>query len=351
MNISVLSFSKELNNGALLQCYALCRFLQSIGHNVNVIDIQLRSHKSFKSRILDLYQWYLFGKFYKKHIPYGEKMNKIEDLYGSKYLDSDLFIVGSDQVWNPDITKRLSPMVYFFNFLPDNAKRISYAASFGTDTWKWSTLKDEAKGLLQKFSYISVREKSGVDICKTSFGLDAVSVCDPTLLLENYDEICGKYDATKKNDALLYFKIIRNSKLEEEIASFAVQNGMTAHSIRDRRKKAGFKYTPYTTVSMWLNMIRYSRFVVTDSYHATVFCILFHKQFLSLPSQPDRSSRHLDLLTELGLENRFCSQEDNLCEALNFCYTTPIDYDLVEERLFFFRKQSANFLLNAINNL
>lgn len=350
MKISILTFSKELNNGAVLQCYALCLFLKSLGHNVSVIDIQLRSCKSFKSKVLDIYQWFLFRKFYKKYIPFSKKVKRISDLKLVN-TDSDLFIVGSDQVWNPDITRRLSPEVYFFNFLPDNVKRISYAASFGTDVWKWEAIKDNIKELLHKFAYISVRERSGVDICKVSFGVDATYVCDPTILLENYDEICGMYDTSKQNNDLLYFKIIRNNRLEEDVLSFAIQKGMTAHSIRDRRKKKGFKYTPYTTVPMWLNLIRYSSFVVTDSFHATVFCILFHKQFLALPSQPDRSSRHLDLLTELGLKSRFCSRIDRAMDALEFCHSTPIDYNIVDERLNSLRKHSINYLLKAIGDL
>ena len=184
MKISILTFSKESNFGANLQCYALCKVLQGMGHQVDIIDIQLPKIKfSWYTTLLQIPQDILFFLFRKKHLNYFTKKYKTADQLQKGQHKSDLYIVGSDQVWNPDITKRLAPLVYFFSFLPDDVRRISYAASFGKESWQSPTLTDKVKMLLHKFNAVGVREQTGVSICKDTFGIDARLVADPTLLL------------------------------------------------------------------------------------------------------------------------------------------------------------------------
>src|SRR5690606_2791095 len=120
--------------------------------------------------------------------------------------EDEVFIVGSDQVWNPDLTKA-SALDYFFSFLPDEVKRISYAASFGNSEWIWSDIQHDVWDCLQKFSAISVRESSGAKICEEIFNVNSSVVLDPTLILGSYKELINKGANSKKT--LVFFSLLK----------------------------------------------------------------------------------------------------------------------------------------------
>lgn len=350
MKISILTFSKELNNGAVLQCYALSSILQKMGHIVDVIDIQLPTLTSLPlhSRFFNLYNKFLFRSFHKKHLSnYTIKYKTVEQLLANP-PKADAYIVGSDQVWNPDLTKRLDPRIYFLNFGDVNIRRISYAASFGRDSWEWNDLTDDVTKLLKRFNAVSVREESGKDICTNTFGTDCSVVCDPVFLRESYDNVCGAFDPAKQTKDLIYFKFKRDSKVDNQVAAFAVRHGLRAHCIKTRHKKKGFVHTAFMSVQEWLNAIRYADFVVSDSFHCLAFCILFHKKFLSMPAKIERAGRLYNLLQKLGLENRFCANMDELTKYMEYAYTTDIDYVEVDKKVKDFRTSALQFLEKAL---
>ena len=345
MRISLLTFSKESNFGANLQCYALCETLQNMGHQVEIIDIQLSKIKfSWYTTLLLSPQELLFFLFRKKHLNYFTKKYKTIVELQKGLHQSDLYIVGSDQVWNPDITKRLDPLIYFFSFLPDSVRRISYAASFGTDSWQSLTLTDEVKMLLHKFNAVGVREQSGVTICKDTFGIDARLVADPTFLLTSYDEICGKYDPNRETNELIYFTFIRNEEEQRIIAGFSKANHLQAVALRSNRAITGFKQRLFLSVSEWLNSIRYSKIVVTNSFHCMVFCILFHKKFVIVPAHSGRSTRQEGLLEQLGLSDHFCRDTSDLYKTMEHVINKDIDYDVIDKKIKEMRAESLIFL-------
>ena len=224
MKVAILTFSKTTNYGAALQCYALSSFIQNAGHeviifnapldseeaiNVSLVRLILRKVKKTLKKIIssdkqsnsefvrysrnekekkeDIY-WdkqvrLLFESFNQTHLPPFTKELKNEQDFKEQYPQADLYIVGSDQVWNLSITQK-QKQIFFFSFLKDEA-RISYAASFGGST-QWSGTKKETQEinqLLKKFKSISVRESSGISILHDVFHLNGVEVLDPTLLL------------------------------------------------------------------------------------------------------------------------------------------------------------------------
>ncbi|MBR1527306.1 MAG: polysaccharide pyruvyl transferase family protein [Prevotella sp.] len=350
MKISVLTFSKEINFGANLQCYALCKTLQNMGHKVDIIDIQLAPYSmSWYSAVFRIPRLWLFRQFRKQHLNiFTRHYNSVDELKHD-CPKSDLYIVGSDQVWNPGITKRLDPLVYFFSFLPVDARRISYAASFGTETWQNPEITDDVKRLLSKFDAVSVREDNAVQICKETFNVDATQVLDPTLLLTSYDEICGQYDKRKETQELLYYELGRYAETKKILADFAEDNKLQAVYLCSNRKYPRFKKKQYVSVAGWLNEIRYSRIVVTSSFHCMVFCLIFHKKFVAIQGHKSRSSRQKSLLNKLGLAEFFCDDTSKLYQTVKLALETDIDYQKVDEELKLLRKDSLAFLERVLS--
>lgn len=350
MKISVLTFSKETNFGASLQCYALCKTLQNMGHKVDIIDIQLAPYSMpWYSAIFRIPRLWLFRQFRKQHLNiFTRHYNSVDELKHD-CPKSDLYIVGSDQVWNPGITKRLDPLVYFFSFLPYDARRISYAASFGTETWQNPELTDDVKLLLSKFEAVSVREDNAVQICKETFNVDATQVVDPTLLLPSYDEICGQYDMHKEKQKLMYYTFVRDDKTKDILADFAEDNKLQAVYLCSNRKYPRFKRKLYVSVAGWLNEIRYSRIVVTSSFHCMVFCLIFHKKFVAIQGHKGRSSRQKSLLNKLGLPEFFCDDINNLYQTMKLALEADIDYQKVDEEMKLLRKDSLAFLERVLS--
>lgn len=349
MKITILTFSKEDNNGANLQCYALYKILCEWGHSVDILDIQLAPlEMSFLSKIVRIKNHFNYISFRKRHLNcFTKKYESLGELVNNP-PKSDLFIVGSDQVWNPEITKRLDPLIYFFSFLPDGTKRISYAASFGIGQWVNEDIKDDVRLLLSKFNAISVREDSGVEICNKTFEVDAKMVCDPTLLLDSYEEICGKYDSRKETNQLMYFKFVRNAAVRDFITDNAKRYNYRVIALGEFRYFKDGIYRPFYKLEDWLNTIRYSKCIVTDSFHCTVFCILFKKKFIALPGRSDRLSRINSLLDTLGLSNRFCLDLNELQTKFEYLINADINYNEVDVKKEIFKRQSLEFLKQAL---
>lgn len=349
MKITILTFSKEDNNGANLQCYALYKTLCGWGHDVDILDIQLAPLKmSLLSKIIRIKKHFDYINFRKRYLNCFTKKYKTIDQLVNTPPKSDLFVVGSDQVWNPEITKRLDPLVYFFSFLPDGVKRISYAASFGIVQWTNDKIKDDVRLLLSKFSAISVREDSGVEICNKTFGVDARVVCDPTLLLDSYEDICGKYDRRKETNQLMYFKFVRNAAVRDFIKENAKRYNYKVNALGEFRYLKGGVYRPFYKIEDWLNTIRYSKLIITDSFHCIVFCVLFHKKFIALPGHNNRLSRINSLLDTLGLSDRFCNNFDELKNRYECLINTDIDYNEVDKKKEIFKNQSLEFLTQVL---
>lgn len=344
MKISILTFSKETNFGANLQCYALCKTLQDIGHEVSIIDAELpQPPKSWYSHLLRLPEKFWLVRFRRKYLNIFTRTYKTVDDLRANCPDSDLYIVGSDQVWNTRITSRSNPLIYFFSFLPEGARRISYAASFGYAEWQNPELTDEVKMLLGKFEAISVREETAVNICRDVFGVEAVKVADPTLLLTSYDELCGDYDQHRETNELLYFPFVRDDEEQAILADFAKDHGMKAVTMMSFHGYPGFVRRMFVSVKDWLNSIRYARIVVSQSFHCMVFCILFHKHFVAIPLK-GKQTRQRNLLKQLGLEDHICEDKTQLRETLEKVLSKNADFQEVEKKIEKIRKQARVFL-------
>ena len=379
MKIGILTFTLNFNYGAGLQAFALSAFLKSEGHEVVILNIRrqnidnwINSKLSWKRKI------YNFGKNVVKHcLNYWQKdsfcqtENTLRDrlvfmdfftqyTYHTRkyYTDeeikedlpiADLYIVGSDQVWNPkNANNRL--YTYYCSFLPDNVKRISYAASFGGS--KQLKLSQEQvvtiKSLLHKFSAISVREDIGIEILKETFGINnGVEVLDPTFLpdVSVYDKIANTSKINGKG-FIFSFKFRSDKKWYNSLKYISEQTGLKVRTDWRKEKYRGFLFNPVISVADWLQLIRTSEFIWTDSFHCMVFCILFHKNFVVTPSYKGGEGRILSLLKKMGLESRFIYK----CEDVVSCkiWNERIDYSNVEEKLGVLRIKAREFLIGNL---
>lgn len=389
MKVAILTFSKTTNYGAALQCYALSSFIQNAGHEVIIFNAPLDSEeainvslirlicrkvkKTLKKIILsnkqsnsefvrysrsekekkeDIY-WdkqvrLLFESFSQTYLPPFTKELKNEQDFKEQYPQADLYIVGSDQVWNLSITQS-QKKIFFFSFLKDEA-RISYAASFGGST-QWSgTPKEtqEINQLLKKFKGISVRENSGISILHDIFHLNGVEVLDPTLLLSSieYDKLAEKSNLEASQDLYAY-KFIINDIWLETLKFISEETESKLRMDCETIQLPNVPFNPALSIEGWLKLIKTAKFVVTDSFHCTVFCILFKKQFIVSPSYSGGEGRMLSFLKKLGLEDRFYYTTKDIRKNAK-AWKTPIDYDKVYQELNYHKEQSRKYLMSYL---
>lgn len=233
----------------------------------------------------------------------------IEDIQPSGCINFARFIVGSDQVWRRKYVKN-KLMTYFLDFATEEQRRhsISYAASFGTDEWEGTPEETQRCGeLLRQFKAVSVREFSGVRICKEVFGVDAVQMPDPTLLaaLEDYEHVINS-EKTRVPKAPYFASYVLDDSAEASQLLDEVEKSTGLYHQRLLPKSTARKRCDrfYCTVAQWLRYLRDCDAVVTDSFHGCVFSIIYNKPFVCL-GNADRGSARFDTLFQVfGLEDR-----------------------------------------------
>lgn len=370
MRIGILTQPLHNNYGGLLQNFALQEALRKMGHTPLTLDVKYQPYKlTFVTRCIKFVARFLKKIRGDKNIIFVDvvkQMNffnfpqKDQKDFIDKYIeiesftkplektfwdshDLDALIVGSDQVWRC----RFSPYIfnYFLNFAEDkeDITKISYAASFGVEYWDGDhELIEPIKSLLRHFSAVSVREESGVAICKSTFNKDATLVLDPTLLLEVSDYkriILQTSDAPASSPqqqsltrTCAVYILDATSEQLRRINDVCNAKGLSVNYI-GRPDRKGFP-----SVMSWLSGIFSSDYVITDSFHGTVFSILAHKKFTTIVNAARGTARFETLLNMLDLKERLVSVDGELINEM------PIDYDKVEEKLNEQRKSSYEFI-------
>ncbi len=375
--IAVITFYQTQDNyGQLLQCYALQMVLRKMG--ASPVVIQYGFHDKFfqwgqwqsyftklglyslkaklKSTIRKMFEtskgYRHFDSFRKKHLKFSSRRyNSLFELQCHPPT-ADVYITGSDQVWAQliDVTDNRS---FFLDFGNEKVKRIAYAPSFAMDTYPDRLLPDLGK-LLKRLNAISVREATGIDICK-KIGVDASLVLDPTLLLtaSDYDSIlkapahdgyCFAYHVNIATPEELYWEDFKKRNKQNHLAVYATYANIHYSSSAEFLDEATYVYP---TVEQWLGWIKHAKYVVTSSFHGIVFSILFHVPFIACllnDSPMSGNNRVTTLLTALGLEGRIIRQEKDIDAMLS----AMINWDEVEMKLNSLRSLSLSFLYNNI---
>ncbi len=347
MKIAVITYHYSSNNGATMQTYGLCRFLKEQGHDVCIIDIRQDENWNVPAHIRIakfLIQERRIEKFIKKHFPpLTRRYHSIEDLRNDP-PKVDCYIVGSDQTWNPDISKELY-LAYFLDFGDENTRRLSYASSFGVKEWSFNnkSATEHIQACLEKFAVLSVREQDGADLCERTFHLRPIVVLDPSFLNDRYDELTGKI---KEKNQIVCYKLNKTKDFFENVHYVKEKLGLPAVLLNENYPKKGLKYCFNPGVSKWLRAIGGAKFVITDSFHGAVFSIMFKRQFIVTLNRDSKDSRLVNLMRSMGLENYLV---DNLVDLkYSEKWLKPIDYKKVEEKKKILVRESRNYLIDAL---
>lgn len=352
MKVSLITIWHVGNYGAELQTYCTVQILKSLGHDVKVVDLRIEEvNKKLPSNfvkkvvtiILDKVNLTTFKNilFWKLYIPSTKKYKSLKHIKNDP-PSADLYMVGSDQVWNTTITKQLAEF-YFLNFGKTDVIRASYASSFGEEKWNGSEeLTAIAEKQLKTFKKISCREESGVVILKKTFHVDAVNVLDPTLLLLDYKKLIG---SPRQRKSLAYYPLTRNDATFSFCVNLASKLGLRVE-LANKTQFVTWRYLwNRNSIKQWLETICCSELVVTPSFHGITTSIVLRKNFIVIITEPEilkRSTRITDLLTKLGLMDHFFTDYDTVWKSK--IWEKSIDYKAVEMKLSSLRDESLAYL-------
>ena len=342
MNIAILTQPLGRNYGGILQAFALQTYLKQQGYSVVTIDRKkplpvIKESKLNHKKILKT----VIGAL--RNIPVNTDPEYIfENLYVFKnnhlsmsplFIDDpavishftdnnyDLVIVGSDQVWRPKYSPSLG--IYFGSFIEKtnyHTKLMSYAASFGVDKWEFTEEETTyCKNLVQKFSAVTVREDSGVNLCEKYFDVKAERVVDPTLLLkrEDYETLLPEEGTSSFSGKVLNYVLDPDEKKQNVANTIADQlNKEVAHILPQDKSalKRLYRVNPekYIPIEEWLQGFRDCEYVVTDSFHGCIFSILFNKPFIAIGNSERGLARFNTLFTMFALKDRMILSDKEL---------------------------------------
>lgn len=381
MKIGILTQPLHSNYGGLLQNYALQQTLVRAGHEVETIDwgggsgframlyrMKVQVLHTLLPNRYPLLKYMPNDKeksiiqrnthhFINTYINHTETIHSYEGFVSQaakgKY---DAYVVGSDQCWRPCYNAFLPSM--FLDFVQDKqVKRIAYAASFGTDKWEFTPQQTAVcVPLAKKFDMVSVREDSGVKLCKEHLGVDAVHVLDPTMLLtkEEYIQLIEKEKEPKSNGTLFNYILDPDAKKSVFIQKVAKAKGLKAFQVlpkcqTETRTKEDVKNRigdcVFPGVTTWLRAFMDADMTIVDSFHGMVFSIIFNKPFWAIGNVSRGMSRFISLLKMFHLEDRLLDA-DNLDDV---DFSKPIDWTMVNGILEEKRRECKKLLLTNLN--
>lgn len=345
MKVSLITYYYSCNHGAVMQTYALCRYLKELGHEVELVD--LRQDEGNGSSILvrlikPLIFNYRINQIKKKYYPpVSNRYFTLEDLR-SNPPQADCYIVGSDQVWNPDISKKLQ-LAYFLDYGDGKVKRISYASSFGIEKWPDNPNTERIKMLLSRFDSLSTRELSGSKICREIFDVDADVVLDPTFLNYSYEEF---NKGVKQTDDFVCYKLNRTVDFWENVRSVGNIIGSKPLLLNYNYPKKGFKYCFPPSLRTWMRKFAGAKFILTDSFHGIAFSIINRKQFVAILNDDGKNSRLLNLMESFGFSNRIYPSVAEMLK--DDAWKEPIDYNSIEGDIRKKIEESRNFIKRSL---
>lgn len=369
MKICILTQPLNTNYGGLLQAYALQTILKQMGHEVwtedrkwkrpLIVKVKQLIARLIKYRGLyystDRQEQYMAQKtipFIRKYITTTEPISSNTKREFCKY-NFDAYIVGSDQVWRPMYSYCLSN--YFLDFvMGQQVKRIAYAASFGTSDWEFTGEQTRRCATLAKqFDAISVREDCGVVLCKKYLGVDAIHLLDPTMLLDKEDYIrLVEQEQTLSSGKKLMTYVLDQSEEKQAIVQKVSQTlGLVPNIVMPEMNfsQVGKKYINqciFPPVTDWLRGFMDAEYVITDSFHGTVFSILFNKPFVVMANKERGMARLISLLKKFELEERWVHSVEDVTDQM---LHTSVNFEKANRILDIEKEKAKRFLVESLN--
>lgn len=367
MKTAILTQPLRTNYGGILQNYALQQTLKSMGHEVYTLDKAVTDHASLW-KILKRAGRIVFGKMPASYLFYEKKykqdysvftqhtrafVNRLINLYlytdlreDMKSNSFDAYVVGSDQVWRRGYGDMEDVFLGFTRGW--EVKRVAYAASFGVDKWEYTQEETEiCAAFAKQFDAVSMREASGVSLCKDYLGVSAVHVLDPSMLLtkEQYIDLVDMNVTTPPEGQLFVHVLDKTPEKKGIIKGLANKYKLKPFTCNQEVSESYIEIPIerriQPPVEQWLRSFLDAEYVVTDSFHATVFSILFNKRFLVLGNPERGLTRIQSLLEKFGLEDCLITDAESLC------FPDP-DYADINNRIEHYRKESLSFLINSL---
>jgi len=348
-DVGILGVWFGCNYGSIATYYCLQQTIEELGYSTLMIhrprlkpdDGRMKGRHSIR--------------FAEEHYDISPSYHVSEIEILNKYCDT--FVLGSDQIWNYGVTKIFGHS-YFLDFAADDKKKIAYATSFGGSEFSApKEFYDKAVSCMKRMDAISVREASGVDICKSVFGVKAKHVLDPVLMAEPHvlGDLADKhpvpekepYIATyildptpEKREALLYV----SEKLNKKMCHLLDGWFRDFKENKEKLNLPGIVEKPEE--EEWLAYIKNSDFVITDSFHGTCMAILFNKPFITIGNPSRGSARFESLLGAFNLWDRYARVPEEILKNPDFL--KPVDYERVNALVEAQRKESREWLKNAL---
>lgn len=328
------AFSND-NYGALMVAFSMQKILQDIGFEPEIINFSIdktsnKEFDNFRNNFLKM----------TKKLSFSSNWKKLNNTYST-------FIVGSDQVWRNWWHDDKAIFKFFLDFADYRKNLISYGSSFGINKFEGNPyINAKIKRLLSAFSSISVREDSGIEICKNDFNVYAQSVLDPTLLcpVDYYNEIINSEAHTKHEKKFLTTMIFPNEDFDnvntkQFVSLLSKKLNYEIVEVFDSNKTKSF--------SEWLWILKNSELNIIDSFHGLMFSIIFKKQFICLCNCSGGAERFTNILKKLNLLNRLFSRIEDI-NIEEIC-SNLIDYDEVYKKLEILKEDSLKFLLESLS--
>ncbi len=371
--------------GGMLQAYASFRKIRDLGYEPEAINIDAvsgsikrRKIKYFSKKIFDSSIVKEKGRIISKKLriklngklkqKFKERYEAFESFCATHFKTSteyqsweEMFdgcksyaavVVGSDQLWLPS---NIAGDYYTLSFVPEEVKKIAYATSFGvSEIPKDQT--EKTKMFLSRIDFLSAREKTGQQIIKNLTLREVPLVCDPALLLtaKEWDEEIEKERIIKEPYIFCYF-MGDNPWQREFVKKLKEKTGCKIVALLhlDQYIKSDENYVDYApydiTPDDFINLVKHSEYVCTDSFHGSVFSIIYHKNFFtfirfSQKATLSTNSRIDTLLGNFDLKSRLISEDYSIDEAIK----NSVDYQLVDKKVEALRSFSRNYLINAL---
>lgn len=361
-NIGIMTWHYYPNFGSALQSFALQSVIAELGYDTKIINYRNLKYGK-QNRVKDVCRYVLdiiFRKtgflvdkfcypFIRFHYQFLKQTKLIQDESKLPKVCKmfDAVVCGSDQIWAPNVFNS----VYMLDFVPNTIKKVSYAASIGLNDIP-DELVNSYKKLLSNFCMISVRERLGAEIIKEKCGITASVVLDPTLLMD-----ANKWSRLENAP--------KNLGDERYVFCYFLKHDHNyAESVRRFAKKHGYRILGYTINHddcSWMDkkiekigpceflwLIHNAAVVITDSYHGTIFSLLYHKDFITLERFESadvicQNSRIYQLKDYFGLDNQIVKVDASSEFVIN-----KVNYDIFENQLTQLRKASVEYLMSAL---
>lgn len=367
MKIATLTFHGSHNYGSVLQAYALSKQLELMGNEVEILNLRPQSQKDMyslnkksNSVLYRLFDILVKRKRTKRYNSYERFINEVLPVTDTEYSTTEelsktnlgfrAYVCGSDQIWNPVCPD--FETAYYLQFLDkdSDAKRISYAASFGKSDFDAETEK-QIGAWVQDFDYVSVRELKGKQLIERVTDKDVCVVCDPVVLLDRkyWDELA--IDPKIKEPYMLVYFLENNHGnkgfVDELSKTLGLKVVVLTEYLRDIVKLYIKKYdaSPEEFVGLFKN----AAFVYTNSFHGTAFATIYNKPFISVIDADQENavnnndSRKIDYLKLVGLQGRLVKNDLPSKEELLNC-----DFTIANNKIKEFREKSYTYLCDAL---